>query len=105
MLFAGITLSPNQVRRATELAAQQGLTNVSFSVMDALNMTHEDDKYDLVWACESGEHMPDKARYVQEMTRVLKPGDIPHTMHTHPPANGSDASDEKPQRIWICTRW
>ena len=39
-------------------------------------MTHEDDKYDLVWACESGEHMPDKKRYVEEMTRVLKPGTV-----------------------------
>ena len=27
-----------------------------------------------MWACESGEHMPDKEKYVQEMTRVLKPG-------------------------------
>lgn len=74
-LRAGITLSPNQVRRATELAKQQGLENVTFSVMDALNMTHEADKYDLVWACESGEHMPDKKKYVEEMTRVLKPGE------------------------------
>ena len=43
-------------------------------VMNALEMEFEDDTFDLVWACESGEHMPDKAKYVQEMTRVLKPG-------------------------------
>lgn len=67
-------MSPNQVRRASELAQAQGIKNVSFSVMDALNMSHEDDKYDLVWACESGEHMPDKRKYVEEMIRVLKPG-------------------------------
>ena len=42
-------------------------------VMNALEMEFEDDTFDLVWACESGEHMPDKAKYVQEMTRVLKP--------------------------------
>lgn len=42
--------------------------------MNALKMEFEDDTFDLVWACESGEHMPDKAKYVQEMTRVLKPG-------------------------------
>lgn len=75
-LAAGITLSPNQVRRASELAETRGIKNASFSVMDALNMTHEDGKYDLVWACESGEHMPNKEKYVQEMTRVLKPGDL-----------------------------
>ena len=33
-----------------------------------------DNSFDFVWACESGEHMPDKEKYVQEMVRVLKPG-------------------------------
>ena len=42
--------------------------------MDALAMTFEDNTFDLVWACESGEHMPDKQKYIDEMTRVLKPG-------------------------------
>ena len=46
-------------------------------VRNALEMEFEDDTFDLVWACESGEHMPDKAKYVQEMTRVLKPGTSP----------------------------
>ena len=62
------------MQRATELAQSRGIQNASFAVMDALNMSHEDDKFDLVWACESGEHMPDKEKYVQEMARVLKPG-------------------------------
>lgn len=71
---AGITLSKSQVKRGTELAAEQGLGNCSFQVMDALHMDFPDDTFDLVWACESGEHMPDKKLYVEEMTRVLKPG-------------------------------
>ncbi|KAG2492299.1 hypothetical protein HYH03_009539 [Edaphochlamys debaryana] len=70
----GITLSPKQVQRGTELAKEQGVTNVKFTVMDALKMDIPDDSFDLVWACESGEHMPDKKKYVEEMTRVLKPG-------------------------------
>jgi len=70
----GITLSGNQQRRATELAAAQGVENASFEVMDALQMSFPADSFDLVWACESGEHMPDKQRYVEEMTRVLRPG-------------------------------
>jgi len=36
--------------------------------------TKQDNSFDLVWACESGEHMPDKKAYVEEMVRVLKPG-------------------------------
>jgi MPBQ/MSBQ methyltransferase len=42
--------------------------------MDALAMAFPDDSFDLVWACESGEHMPDKKAYVEEMARVLAPG-------------------------------
>lgn len=73
-MLAGITLSKEQVRRGTELAAEQGVPNAHFQVMDALAMTWPDNSFDLVWACESGEHMPDKKRYVEEMARVLKPG-------------------------------
>jgi len=70
----GITLSPKQVERATELAKEQNLPNASFRVMNALEMEFPADTFDLVWACESGEHMPDKRKYVEEMVRVLKPG-------------------------------
>ncbi|PNW73237.1 hypothetical protein CHLRE_14g624350v5 [Chlamydomonas reinhardtii] len=70
----GITLSPKQVQRGTELAKEQGVGNVKFQVMDALAMEFPDNSFDLVWACESGEHMPDKRKYIEEMTRVLKPG-------------------------------
>lgn len=69
----GITLSTRQQQTATRLAAEQGLNNAQFRVMDALKMEFADDSFDLVWACESGEHMPDKGLYVQEMTRVLAP--------------------------------
>lgn len=71
----GITLSPKQVERGTELAAKQGVAeNTNFMVMDALKMEFPDDTFDIVWACESGEHMPDKKAYINEMMRVLKPG-------------------------------
>ena len=70
----GITLSEKQRSRAEQLAAAQGIPNAEFRVMNALEMGFAADSFDLVWACESGEHMPDKLKYVQEMTRVLKPG-------------------------------
>eukprot|EP00913_Durusdinium_trenchii_P021849 g20530.t1 len=65
----GITLSPEQAQRAGRLAEEAGLSNVRFQVMDALNMEFESNTFDLVWGCESGEHMPDKKRYVEEMSR------------------------------------
>ena len=70
----GITLSPKQAQRAGQLALDQGIPNADFKVMDALAMDFPDDTFDFVWACESGEHMPDKGKYVEEMVRVLKPG-------------------------------
>lgn len=70
----GITLSPNQVNRARQLAEEQDVDNANFQVMNALEMTFEDNSFDIVWACESGEHMPNKELYIQEMMRVLKPG-------------------------------
>ena len=80
---AGITLSKSQVKRGGELASEQGLGNCSFQVMDALHMDFPDDTFDLVWACESGEHMPDKKLYVEEMTRVLKPGELMSAHHLY----------------------
>jgi tocopherol O-methyltransferase len=71
----GITLSPVQANRATERAAEQGLQErAEFKVADALNMPFRDGEFDLVWTLESGEHMPNKRQFLQECTRVLKPG-------------------------------
>ncbi|NJL81341.1 MAG: methyltransferase domain-containing protein [Richelia sp. SM1_7_0] len=71
----GITLSPVQARRACERAVEFGLQGrTHFQVADALNMPFEDNSFDLVWSLESGEHMPDKNRFLQECYRVLKPG-------------------------------
>lgn len=56
----GITLSQAQVKRATELASTRGINNTHFEVMDALAMKFPDNSFDVVWGCESGEHMPDK---------------------------------------------
>lgn len=69
-----ITLSPKQVQRAQELAIEQNTPNARFQVEDALNMSFPDNTFDIVWACESGEHMPDKKKYIDQMMRVLKPG-------------------------------
>lgn len=62
IIHTGITLSPKQVERGSALAKQRGLDNCRFMVMDALNMTFDEGTFDLVWGCESGEHMPDKQR-------------------------------------------
>lgn len=71
----GITLSPQQAKRATERAKEANLAErVSFQVADALEMPFADNSFDLVWSLESGEHMPDKTKFLQECYRVLQPG-------------------------------
>ncbi|KAK5842931.1 tocopherol O-methyltransferase, chloroplastic-like isoform X1 [Gossypium arboreum] len=71
----GITLSPVQTGRANVLAKYEGLADkVSFQVADALKQPFPDGQFDLVWSMESGEHMPDKAKFVNELARVAAPG-------------------------------
>ncbi len=71
----GITLSPIQASRAKERAMSAKLEQkVQFMVADALDTPFADNSFDLVWSLESGEHMPDKSKFLQECYRVLQPG-------------------------------
>lgn len=71
----GITLSTVQASRATQLAGAAGKSNrTQFMVADALNMPFPANSFDLVWSLESGEHMPDKEKFLAECYRVLQPG-------------------------------
>ena len=71
----GVTLSPAQVARGADLNYAQDLHDkVSLRVADALDLPFPDDHFDLVWTMESGEHMPSKEKFFQEIHRVLRPG-------------------------------
>jgi len=73
--MTGITLSPFQRGRAEALTVEAGLQDkAKFQVADALQMPFEDNSFDLVWSLESGEHMPDKTKFISELKRVAKPG-------------------------------
>lgn len=96
----GITLSPVQASRAEARAQEMGKENsVRFEVANALNMPFADKSFDFVWSLESGEHMPDKTKFLEECYRVLKPGGT-FLMATwcHRPTNslaGNLTADEK----------
>ncbi|NJM87240.1 MAG: methyltransferase domain-containing protein [Hydrococcus sp. RU_2_2] len=70
----GITISPQQVKRAQELTPE-GL-NAQFAVDDAMALSFPDASFDVVWSIEAGPHIPDKAMFAKELLRVLKPGGI-----------------------------
>jgi MPBQ/MSBQ methyltransferase len=70
----GITISPEQVKRAQELTVPE--ISARFQVDDAMNLSFSDASFDVVWCIEAGPHMPDKAVFAKELLRVLKPGGI-----------------------------
>lgn len=70
----GISISPAQIERASKLAMEQNIMNVDFRCCDAMKMPFPDNAFDVVWSCESAEHMPDKQAFISECLRVLKPG-------------------------------
>ena len=70
----GITISPEQVKRAKQLTRDD--ISCRFEVMDALNLQFNDGSFDGVWCVEAGPHIPDKQRFSDEMLRVLRPGGV-----------------------------
>ncbi|ELR98204.1 methyltransferase domain-containing protein [Gloeocapsa sp. PCC 73106] len=71
----GITLSSLQQQRGEQRAKAANLEQkITFQLADALELPFANDSFDLVWSLESGEHMADKNRFLQECYRVLQPG-------------------------------
>jgi len=70
----GVTISPQQVKRAQELTPED--VDAKFAVDDAMALSFADASFDVVWSVEAGPHMPDKSVFAQELLRVLKPGGI-----------------------------
>jgi tocopherol O-methyltransferase len=97
----GITLSPVQANRAKERARAAGLQDrTDFQVANALSMPFDDNSFDFVWSLESGEHMPDKAKFLQECYRVLKPGGkLMLATWCHRPTNIEPLSSDENQHL------
>lgn len=71
----GITVSADQVARATRLAEQHGVADrVRFHRADATMLPFDDASFDAAWAFESLLHMPDRMHVLREIWRVLRPG-------------------------------
>ncbi len=68
----GITISPAQVKRATELTPYE--CTCKFKVMDALDLRFEEGTFDGVWSVEAGAHMNNKTKFADQMLRTLRPG-------------------------------
>eukprot|EP00470_Lotharella_oceanica_P015931 CAMPEP_0170185312 /NCGR_PEP_ID=MMETSP0040_2-20121228/36240_1 /TAXON_ID=641309 /ORGANISM="Lotharella oceanica, Strain CCMP622" /LENGTH=366 /DNA_ID=CAMNT_0010431675 /DNA_START=63 /DNA_END=1166 /DNA_ORIENTATION=- len=68
----GISLSPTQIARATELAKEKQLSErTDFQVQNALSSTLPDGGFDVVWSLEMAEHIPDRDTFLKEIHRML----------------------------------
>lgn len=71
----GITLSEKQAARATEHAAAQGVSGlVTFDVKDYTSTGFEGNSFSVVWAMETVCHAQEKADFLREAERLLRPG-------------------------------
>ncbi|MFJ8033465.1 methyltransferase domain-containing protein [Streptomyces sp. NPDC096032] len=71
----GITISAEQIGRAESKAAEAKVADrTRFRLVDAMHTDYPDGTFDVVWALESCELMPDKKAFLAECHRVLKPG-------------------------------
>ncbi|MEO6125423.1 MAG: methyltransferase domain-containing protein [Ilumatobacteraceae bacterium] len=72
----GIDASAEVIAKAAEHAAGLGLTNVEFEVGDAYALDVADDRFDVVHAHQTLQHVADPVRVLREMFRVTKPGGV-----------------------------
>jgi tocopherol O-methyltransferase len=72
-VVVGISLSDKQINFAREWTKKMKLSEkLSFKVMDYMKTNFEDESFDVVWACESVCHAPDKGAFFKEAFRLLK---------------------------------
>jgi len=70
----GIDRSPSQLKWAREKAEALELANCCFQNDNVLDLSHADNRFDVLIASRLFTVLPDRARAVAEMHRVLRPG-------------------------------
>ncbi len=61
-------------RQGRERATREGVPGITWELGDIQAIARGDGTFDSVFSCETIEHVPDPARAVRELARVLKPG-------------------------------
>ncbi|VAW30239.1 SAM-dependent methyltransferase YafE (UbiE paralog) [hydrothermal vent metagenome] len=69
-------LTPEMLTVASDLAAQKGLTNVTFELADAEELPYSDGSFDLVTCRIAPHHFPSIQQFLYEAARLLKPNGL-----------------------------
>lgn len=69
-----VDLTPEMLEVAARLAADRGITNVTFRAADVAALPFDDASFDLVTSRVSAHHYADPVAAVREAARVLRPG-------------------------------
>jgi ubiquinone/menaquinone biosynthesis C-methylase UbiE len=72
--ICGLDLTPAILERGKRSAAEQGLSNLNFAIGDANALPFAEGALDIAVTSFSLHHMPDPARVIGEMARVVKRG-------------------------------
>ena len=72
----GMDIDPARVESASETAAKQGVSNVTFEVGDFHALRHADESYDAVFESAVLMHLAEPLEAAREVYRVLKPGGV-----------------------------
>lgn len=71
----GVDITPYNAYRATSNAGEKNVwPSVRFSMGNSMKLPLADNSFPMVWSIESPAHFPDKAAFLKEASRILKPG-------------------------------
>lgn len=70
----GVDLTAEMLVEARQLAAERGVSNVSFQEADAEKLPFADGSFDVVTCRIAAHHFPNPEAFCRESARVLKPG-------------------------------
>ena len=72
----GLDAAAGVIEQASALAAERGVTNVSFIVGDAYALDFADDSFDIVHAHQTLQHLARPVEALREFRRVVAPGGV-----------------------------
>lgn len=73
----GVDLTPEYIETGRVLTERCGLSDrITLNVGDALDLAFDDETFDVVWCQNVAMNIPDKAAFLAEARRVLRPGGV-----------------------------